>query len=181
MSAPLTPEERREAVERATELKEDALRELGLSRWTAADGTEVEAADRYVYEQQHDLARDVLSLAAALAAVEQERDGQHMVAKMALDDLDAQRERAEAAEREVVRLKAQLADVEDVARSAISWAPGNAKITLAQRLEDALASVSEAEPPVGPVPNEWVKDADLSVPASAAEPSVAGEPGTEQT
>lgn len=33
----------------------------------------------------------------------------------------------------------RLDDVTDIARAALSWAPGNAKITLAQRLEDALA------------------------------------------
>lgn len=97
MSAPLTPEELREAVEHASRVIE----------WLADE-------DCPYFGETGDLERDargcaqvVLSFAAALLAVEQERDEQDVqLAEAITAKIDA--------EREVVRLKAQLAALKPV-------------------------------------------------------------------
>ena len=54
-------------------------------------------------------------------------------------------EKEKAALARVRELEAVRDGLEDVARAAITWAPGNAKIALAQRLTDVLAAVSPEE------------------------------------
>lgn len=53
--------------------------------------------------------------------------------------------RAVAAEVRAARYEQALRDLEDVARAALTWAPGNAKIELANRLGAALAAGSGEE------------------------------------
>lgn len=60
-------------------------------------------------------------------------------------DFEQAKRRAEAAEARAARYEQAFSDLEDVARAALTWAPGNAKIELANRLGAALAAGSGEE------------------------------------
>lgn len=96
------------------------------------------------WEHLGDAHRDYAALARLAVAQSRELDEQEGYPGIAHDFEQAKR-RAEAAEALAARYEQAFRDLEDVARAALTWGPGNAKIELANRLGAALAAGSGEE------------------------------------